>query len=159
MIIKGLLDEDFVNYKTPCMYICTAKCSFKCDIENQKECCQNSVLAFSGEITIDDDKIIQRYLSNDITNAICFSGLEPFDQFDELRQFIDKLRNEYKANDTVIIYSGYNEDEISEYISQLKKYSNIIVKFGRYIPDEYPHIDNVLGVKLASNNQYAIKIS
>ena len=37
----------------------------------------------------------------------------------------------------------------------LRKYPNIIIKYGRYIPDQEPHQDEVLGVRLASNNQYA----
>ena len=41
----------------------------------------------------------------------------------------------------------------------LKKYSNIIIKFGRFIPNQKPHYDPVLGVELASDNQYGEKIS
>ena len=37
------------------------------------------------------------------------------------------------------------------------QYDNIVVKFGRFRPNQDPHYDNVLGVKLASNNQYAKK--
>ena len=38
-------------------------------------------------------------------------------------------------------------------------FRNIIVKFGRFIPDQESHYDEVLGVNLASNNQYAKKLS
>lgn len=31
MKITGLVDEDFINYKAPSMFISTSKCSFKCD--------------------------------------------------------------------------------------------------------------------------------
>lgn len=41
----------------------------------------------------------------------------------------------------------------------LKKYKNIIVKFGRYIPNQKKHFDPVLGVELASDNQHAEKLS
>ena len=34
MKITGLIEEDFVNYKVPSLFIGTSKCSFKCD----KEC-------------------------------------------------------------------------------------------------------------------------
>ena len=44
----------------------------------------------------------------------------------------------------------------SEY---LELYENIIVKFGRYVPNQLPHYDNVLGIKLASDNQYAKVVS
>lgn len=39
------------------------------------------------------------------------------------------------------------------------KWKNIIVKFGRFIPNQHPHYDEVLGINLASDNQYAEKIS
>ena len=57
------------------------------------------------------------------------------------------------------IYTGYYKNEIQDQIDVLKLYPNIIVKFGRYIPNQSPHYDKILGVELASNNQYAEKIS
>ena len=41
----------------------------------------------------------------------------------------------------------------------LSRFDNIIIKFGRFVPNQTPHCDEVLGVKLVSNNQYAVKIS
>jgi hypothetical protein len=38
-------------------------------------------------------------------------------------------------------------------------FDNIIVKFGRFIPDDEKRFDEVLGVELASHNQYAEVIS
>ena len=49
--------------------------------------------------------------------------------------------------------------EIKEYIDKLKAFPNIIVKFGRYIPNHEKHFDEVLGIYLASDNQYAERIS
>ena len=50
--------------------------------------------------------------------------------------------------------------ELSISTSSFKRYfKNIIIKFGRYIPNQQAHYDDILGVNLASNNQYAIKIS
>ena len=37
-------------------------------------------------------------------------------------------------------------------------FKNIIIKYGRYIPDQEPHYDEVLGVNLASDNQYAERL-
>lgn len=54
---------------------------------------------------------------------------------------------------------GYDRNEIEEHIMILKKYKNIIVKFGRYIPNQKKHFDPVLGVELASDNQHAEKLS
>ncbi len=159
MIIKGLVDEDFVNFKLPCMYICSSTCSFKCDVESGASNCQNSSLALASDIDMSNEKIIERYLANDITKAICISGLEPFDQRDEVLQFIKALRDEYGCDDMVVIYTGYNRDEVEDIIKELQKYKNIIVKFGRYVPGEHKHKDKVLGVWLASWNQYAEQIS
>ena len=39
------------------------------------------------------------------------------------------------------------------------KWENIIIKFGRYIPNQEKHYDDVLGIELASDNQYAEVIS
>ena len=41
MFVKGIIDEDFVNYKKPVMYIAFPCCSFKCDKENGARYCQN----------------------------------------------------------------------------------------------------------------------
>lgn len=161
MIVKTIVDEDFVNYKVPSMYIGTAYCDGKCCREAgiPLSVCQNDAWRGSAAIAMDDDIIIRRYLSNDITKALCFAGLEPFEQFDELLCLVSKLRTEYHCNDTVVIYTGYNLTEIMPEVDTLKKFENIIIKFGRYVPNQSKHFDEVLGVYLASDNQYAERIS
>ena len=67
MKITGLIEEDFVNYKVPSLFIGTSKCSFKCDKECGENICQNSYLANAPVFEIDDAKLIKRYLNNDIT--------------------------------------------------------------------------------------------
>ena len=47
----------------------------------------------------------------------------------------------------------YVQDKIKELI----QYKNIIIKFGRYIPNKDKRFDEVLGVWLASDNQFAAK--
>ncbi len=159
--IKTIVDEDFVNYKSPVMYIGTARCGGKCCIEAgiPLSVCHNDGWRSQATIKMADDIIIQRYIKNDLTNAICFAGLEPFEQFDEMFSLISKLRTEYNCDDMVVIYTGYNKSEISHWVETLKKYKNIIIKFGRYVPNRTSHYDAVLGVYLASDNQYAEKIS
>lgn len=161
MRIKTIVDEDFVNYKEPVMYIGTAFCNGKCCVEAgiPLSVCQNDEWRANATITMADDDIIQRYINNSITTAICFAGLEPFEQFTEMHSFITKLRTEYKCDDTVVIYTGYYKDEIKSQIQTLAKYKNIIIKFGRYIPDSHSRYDEVLGVTLASDNQYAEQLS
>lgn len=158
MRIKGVTDEDFVNYKLPSMFIITSYCTFKCDIECGKPVCQNSELAKQRSREIDDDTLIERYISNPITHAIVFGGLEPFDQFEELWNFISAFRFRYGRKDTIVIYTGYNEAEIEHETALLCTFDNIIIKYGRFVPNSEPVFDEVLGVNLASKNQHAVML-
>jgi hypothetical protein len=153
MIVKEVRDEDFVNYKKPSMFIGFPSCTWKCEKECGERCCQNSALAQSPNIDISIDALIERYMNNPITKAIVCGGLEPFDSWDDLQNFILLFR--YWCPDEVVIYTGYTENEIQDKLEWLRLYAPVIVKFGRYMPNQQPHYDEVLGVKLASNNQYA----
>ena len=52
MKIKGIIDEDFINYKKPSMVIMCPSCTFKCDKENGAQVCQNSTLAAAPNIEV-----------------------------------------------------------------------------------------------------------
>lgn len=158
MIIKDILDEDFVNYKKPSMYIAFPYCSFKCEKECGIACCQNSKLALSKNIELSADNIVERYMNNPITKAIVCCGMEPFDSFSDILELLVKLRDR-KCCDDFVIYTGYYKQEIQDKVNSLKSYPNVIIKFGRYIPNQSSIYDPILGVNLASNNQYAEKIS
>ena len=159
MKIKGITDECFGDYKKAAMYIAMPYCSFKCDKENGTQLCQNWELTTAPTITINNKELIERYLNNPITEAIIFSGLEPLDSFTEIYCFIKELRLR-GCNDDVVIYTGYNKDEVfNDAYKPLFYLKNIYVKFGRFRPNEEAHYDEVLGVKLASSNQYAEKLS
>lgn len=161
MIIKDIIDEDFVNYKKPSMVIAFPYCSFKCDKECGRAVCQNSPLANEPNIEISYDDLIERYLNNGITSAIVCQGLEPLDSdspFD-IMALLTFLRKKYNLDDDFVIYTGYNKDEIEDWIiDSLKNFGNVIIKYGRYIPNQEPHYDEVLGVNLASDNQYAERL-
>lgn len=159
MIIKGLIDEDFINYKKPAMIIEFPYCTFKCDKECGQSICQNSDLVNEPNIEIDYDKLLTRYINNPITKAIVMQGLEPFDSFSDVMNLILWLRVKYKCLDDIVIYTGYTKEEINWFIKYIEQYENIIIKYGRYIPNQEPHLDSILGVKLSSDNQYAEKIS
>lgn len=162
MRLKGLLDEDFVNYKESSMFLISPFCDFKCDREYGSTICQNSDLAKSDIITIDNDELITRYLENDITTSVVIGGLEPLINgwFEEdLLPFIYNLRVKNNCSDTVVIYTGYNKNEVESKIDALKKFNNIIIKFGRFIPNQKSRYDDILGINLVSDNQYAEKIS
>ena len=157
MKIKGIIFEDFINYKKPSMVIEFPYCTFKCDKECGLQVCQNSHLAKSLTYDIPIDKIVTDYLKNSITNAIVFQGLEPFDSKEDLYQLIKVFRK--YTQDDIVIYTGYTEKEISNEIEILKRlFKNIIIKFGRFIPDSPHCYDEILGVFLTSSNQYAKKI-
>lgn len=174
MIIKGIIDECFNDYKKPAMYIAFPYCSFKCDALNGCQVCQNSALVKEKECDIKKEDLIERYLKNPITSAIIFSGLEPFDSVLEIIAFITCLRNEYQCNDDIVIYTGYTEEELREgrygkdttpdlvlagFYDYICKFPNIIIKFGRFIMNDTSHFDEVLGVTLSSRNQYARCVS
>lgn len=160
MLLKTIIDEDFVNYKVPSMFIGTAFCGGKCCVEAgiPLSVCQNDEWRKANPIFVEDSDICRRYLNNNITSAIVIGGLEPFEQFSELCELLAALRNKYKCNDDVVIYTGYYPDEIVSEIELLKFYGNIIVKFGRYIPNKPHRYDELLGVELASDNQFSERI-
>lgn len=161
MRVKTIIDEDFTNYKKASMFIGTISCNGKCCIEANipLSICQNDGWRCEKAIDIDDKNICERYLNNNLTDAIVIGGLEPFEQFSELCDLIECLRINYHCNDDIVIYTGYNYNEISNNISILKKYSNIIIKYGRFIPNAKSRYDEVLGITLVSDNQYGEKIS
>ena len=154
MKIKGLISEDFVNYKKTAMTIMFPHCNgFKCGAEY----CQNSPLSKADDIEIDISDIVIKYLNNPITESVVMQGLEPFDSWNDLIEFVKQLRK--LCDDDIVIYTGYNKEEIIDKVETLCKYKNIVIKFGRYIPNQEKHYDEVLRVSLASSNQYAERIS
>lgn len=155
--IKGLKDEDFVNYKKPSMFIAFPSCTWKCEKECGMRVCQNSALATAKNIEITPQEIVARYLDNPITKAFVLGGLEPFDTWRDLITLVKVIRA--KTLDDIVIYTGYEEWEIDNLVQWLYEYPNIIIKYGRFLPNQKSHYDEVLGVYLASNNQYAEKIS
>ena len=156
MIIKQLKDEDTVNYKKTSMFIGFPTCDWKCERDCGKKMCQNSELAKAPDIEMSYDEIVDRYMNNDMTSAIVFGGLEPMLSPTDVVRLIHCFRK--RTDDDIIIFTGYNENEV-QIMPYLTQYKNIIIKFGRYVPDQEPHLDEVLGIKLASNNQFAKRIS
>ena len=158
MVVKEIRDEDFTSYKKPSMVIGFPSCTFKCERECGQKMCQNSALATAPDIEISIESIVNRYLQNPITKAIIFAGLEPMDSWNDMVNLIDELRK--YTEDEIIVYTGYRMDEICKKTYWLgNKYQNIIFKVGRFIPNQQPHYDVVLGIRLASSNQYAVRIS
>lgn len=157
--IIGIIDEDFVNYRVPSMTIEFPYCDFKCNKEAGRIVCQNYNSTECSIISVSVRELCQRYINNPITKAIVCQGFEPFESFKELVALVAMLRNTFNCQDDIVIYTGFYNEEIENEIMQLSKYPNIIVKYGRYIPNTDSRYDDILGVKLASDNQYAKKIS
>jgi len=159
MHLKGIVAEDFINYKEPSLFLITCYCDWKCCREGSfpESVCQNNSMNNQPISDINNNNLIEFYRNNPITKAIVFGGLEPFMQWEELYEFIEMFRKRF--SDTIVIYTGYNKDEIVDKVNQLKQFENIVIKYGRYIPNHKPHYDAVLGVFLASDNQVAEKVS
>lgn len=160
MKLVNLIQEDFTNYKYPSMFLGFPYCTGKCNLSNGHIVCQNEQLQNAKKIEISIPELLELYQKNNISKAVVCGGLEPFDSFMDLIQFIESFRK--ISNDDIVIYTGYEENEpqadiVIQNIKRLKIY-NVIVKFGRYIEGDEPHYDKLLGVKLASNNQYGKRI-
>lgn len=155
IIVKGILDEDFVNYRVPSMTIIFPYCDFKCEA-NGDSFCHNSPLIGEPDIEIPIKELYRRYINNKISEAVVCQGLEPLDSWEELNSLLFYFRIHESCLDTIVIYTGYNKEEILDKVEYIRTaYSNVIIKFGRYISGHEKHYDEVLGVYLSSDNQYA----
>lgn len=161
MRVKTIVDEDFVNYRKPSMFIGTVSCGGKCCVEAglPLNVCQNDVWRESAAVVVNDAELCRRYLSNPITSAMVFGGLEPLEQQDEVLSLIKTLRRDFACADDMVIYTGYYPNEVKEFLCHVSEFENIVVKFGRFVPDRPHRFDEVLGVTLASDNQWAVKIT
>ena len=156
--LKGIIWEDMVNYKKICTTLMFPKCNFKCDKESGIQLCQNRGLAATPSQWHNIDDIMDIYMHTYLSEAIVLQGLEPLDSPIDCYIVAAALQR-WKINNDLIIYTGYNPhennvDNIIKTISSLVP-GTLIVKWGRYIPNQEKHFDPILGVYLASDNQYA----
>ena len=163
IMIRGLVDEDFVQYKKHSLFIGTAFCDWKCckDAKCPISMCQNSPLAKTNIHTMTYFDLYKRYQLNNITSAIVFGGLEPFLQTEEVLGFVEFIRQKGCLDD-VVIYTGYYPEEINSKLEKVKSIcetygGSIVVKFGRYVPNSPSIKDEVLEVTLSSDNQFAVR--
>lgn len=159
MKLKQIQDENFQDYKLPSMFLATISCDWKCLTEQglSPSVCQNSHISKIPTVDYQVQDIYSRYLLNPITKAIVIGGLEPMLQLDDIVELISFFRSK-KCKDLFIIYTGYYPEEINIAVNILRQYENIIIKFGRYIKDRPKRYDKILGVELASDNQWAVRI-
>ena len=159
MKIVGITDEDIINYKEVSMFIAFPKCSGKCwkELGLSSSICQNDCLRTATTVEISAQELVDRYDRSELSTAVVIGGMEPMDSFNDLCGFIFSFRLKHKI-DKIVIYTGYKEDELKYKIGILKTYGNIILKVGRYVPNSNSRFDDLLGVTLASDNQYAIDL-
>lgn len=157
--VKEIVDENFQDYKKSAMMIATVKCDFKCftELGISPTICQNMEVSKKANIEMEIKTIFKRYISNPITHAVVIGGLEPMLQFDEIFSLIKYFRDN-KCEDDFVIYTGYCKEEIEEEVNILKNLGNIVIKYGRFIPESNKRFDEVLEIYLSSDNQYAEKI-
>lgn len=164
MKLVGIIDEDFVNYRKPSMVLEFPYCDFKCMKESGMQICQNLPLASLPIVDVSPKTLIDRFINNPITEAVVMQGLEPLSEksIQDVIAFIKELRRTNNKTD-IVIYTGYTENEIGSQIPYLCDAfrvsscvigGHLIIKYGRFKPNEQYHYDEVLGVNLASNNQY-----
>lgn len=159
-IIRALsiTDEVFQDYRKISMFISCIRCDGKCwrELNLPPDTCQNYGMNSQNWKSYKIQDVIDRYMSNELTTAIIFGGLEPMLQFQEILEFIHEFRK--VSDDDIIIYTGYLKEELTPQIKELSEYNNIIIKFGRYNPKIPPRFDEVLGITLITGNQYAERL-
>lgn len=160
MRVRKIIDEWLQDYCLPSMYIAMGTCDYKCCLEAgiPPSVCHNSALHQLPEIEVSADEILRRFLSNNLTQAVVLGGLDPMNDPVSITELLKSFRKN-GCNVPFVIFTGYTEEELRDVIFELSVFENIIIKFGRYIPNHEPHFDGILGVELASDNQYGKKIS
>ena len=139
------------NYKKIGLYVALGiTCTWKCE-----DCINIHYKDIHPRHHTNSYELINSYLSNPLLSSLILSGLEPFDSFDSMLVLIENFRKFTK--DDIVIFTGYTEEELFNKINLIKNYNNIIIKFGRYMPSKPPVFDNILGIHLISDNQFAKK--
>jgi hypothetical protein len=155
----------FSDYKKTSLYFTVGlTCSFKCmkdigitEYDNVSFNCHNIELVKNSPTDYSKAEIWEMCKSNPFIESFVMGGLEPLDNMLNTTNLISCIREVSEMD--IVVYTGYNKSEVGRQINELSNFKNIIVKFGRFIPNSTPSYDDVLGVYLASSNQYSEKIS
>lgn len=158
MVVKEIKTV-FNDYKKTGLLVAFPTCDFKCCKEAGLpiSVCQNCEIANSKDIEVPPTEIVKLY-NPSIHKALIIGGLEPLDSTKNLLKLILSFRF-HRPKDDVVVYTGYNIEEIPDYLlTFFINCGNIILKVGRFVPNDTNRYDEVLGVTLASTNQYGINI-
>lgn len=148
--------EVFQDYKKSALMLGTCFCDWKCCKESgfPVTLCQNHSISKQGFHTVTFKQVLD-YVRKSYTDAVLFAGLEPFMQKKEVLSCVRYLREKGVTKD-IVIYTGYYLEELNEEVLEVCENCHVILKCGRFIPNRKPVFDKVLGVTLASDNQYGV---
>ena len=153
--------EVFNDFKLPMLLVAMPYCDWKCCIEQNIPIttCQNNHLDLERVNHITNEELTKKILNNILVDGVIFGGLETINKFSfpEILDFVEYFRSQ--SDKPIVIYTGYYPDEILDEVTQLQKYNNIYMKFGRFKINSKTKYDGVLGITLSSENQFGIKIS
>lgn len=164
MLVKEIIAENFQDYKKISMFICANSCDGKCWREQglSPAICQNDKILCQKTISIPNEEIVEMFMSNHVSEAIIFGGLEPLLQIEDVVDIIRILRDAGDRSD-VVVYTGYKLEEspTQNFIQRIRESNlpHVLLKVGRYIPNDIGKFDEILGVRLASQNQFGYIVS
>ncbi len=129
MNIAHIETQSFI-YGPGCRFVIWVQgCSIHC-----KGCWNKSMWSFKPKITASVAELIQMILSyQTLIEGVTFLGGEPFDQYPEL---LDLTRQLQSVGLSVMIFTGYDKDEIeSKGQNEVFNYADILIT-GRYEEDK-----------------------
>jgi len=160
MKVAGSPRTVFNDYKRVGLYIATPFCNFKCVKEAKEKGieihCHNGGLDNVGDLSA--ETLVARYIkTNPFIECIILSGLDPIDNWEETKQFIDDFRRVIDME--IVVFTGYYPEEIKDKLEEIKHHDNIMFKFGRFDPTNESKFDETGGVTLATGNQFFKSLS
>jgi anaerobic ribonucleoside-triphosphate reductase activating protein len=125
----------------------TQGCSIRC-----KGCWNKEMWSFERGKFVDTSEIIELVKSDPELEGVTILGGEPFDQFEELKKLVSELS---KHNISLIIYTGYELEEIYK-----KQFSEILNKIDILITGKYiEKLRNTEKQWIGSTNQKILFLS
>lgn len=148
--------EVFQDYKKSAVLFSMCYCDWKCCKEAGVDVCQNLPLAKQEIIGMSFSYALS-FVNKSMTDAIIFGGLEPLLQAEEVIHLIHYFR-EHGVQKDIVVFTGYYIEEIDKDVLESLTQCHVILKCGRFIPNRPSKFDDVLGVTLASDNQYGVQL-
>ena len=169
MKVLEIKPNDFANFHDPwghsSLFVGMGWCDWKCCKEAGVDVsiCQNYELQNSGfSKNIPARDLLSRYLGE--STSVVLGGLEPLNDMEgvlelasEFAELAEGWPRDVRA--AFVVYTGYTREECHGKIDAVARSlgwrPTLIVKYGRFVPNGNGRFDPVLGVTLASDNQYA----